>query len=674
MISFGRHICNDFNIAIEKEWIITNKKGSYASSTILMTNTRKHHGLLVAKFPDIDNRIVVFPNCDEDIEMAGHIYSISTHKYRETVYPKGYSYLENVSEKDDVITMLFLIDNVRLKKDIFLMKDANTTVVTYTVLTPNSFAKLHVRPFIAFREAENLIREMKIFDDNLKQVNECKVSIQPYMNIPPAFVYNPDRAEFKPEGVWYRDFYYMREGQSGYDSIEDLFNIGVFSMDIEYNHPKCIVYSTEDFECVSREELWQDYKKQMKRVKDICRETGACVRDDEYRVNVQQLVMAAESFTIENNNKVPMVVAGYPWPHYIWFRDTFASIPGLFLVTKKYADARRILEESIKYEKNGLLPLNMTMNSNDIKYTSSDTTLWFFYALYKYLEYTKDFSLVDAGGEFFKRLTWIIQKHVEGTDFNIHMTEDGLLYAGYPGLQLTWMDTKVGGNTPTARQGKAVEVNALWYNTIKTMEYICKNNGQAQMEASYRLMAEKIFKGFNEKFWYEEGGYLYDYIEDGYKDNSVRPNQILAISLPFMLIEDPNKREMMMNTIIKELYTSFGLRTLSNMNPNFKARYDGNQSARDGAAHQGTVWPWTIGHFVTAYIKTYGKGKDSKDFIETVYEPVFEHLKTAGLGTVSEMFDGNFPYNARGRISHAWAVAEVLRSYIEDYAPLNEKE
>jgi predicted glycogen debranching enzyme len=674
MISFGRHICNDFNIAIEKEWIVSNKKGSYASSTILMANTRKHHGLLVAKFPGIDNRIVVFPNCDEDVEIAGHIYNISTHKYRETVYPKGYSHLENFSFKDDIITMLFLIDNVRLKKDIFLMKDSNTTVITYTVLTPNSFAKLHVKPFIAFREAENLIREMPIFDANLEQVNECKISIQPYMNIPPAYIYNPDKATFKPEGVWYRDFYYLREGQSGFDSIEDLYNIGVFSLDIEYNKPKSLVFSTENVECMSREEMWKEYRRQMKRVKDICRETGACVRDDDYRLNIQQLVQAADSFAIEDNEKAPMVVAGYPWPHYIWFRDTFASLPGLFLVIKKFDDARRVLTESIKFEKNGLLPLNMTINKNDIKYTSSDTTLWYFFALYKYLEYTKDFALVDKNGEYFKRLTWIIQKHVEGTDFNIHMADDSLLYAGYPGLQLTWMDTKVGGTTPTARQGKAVEVNALWYNTIKTMEYICSNNGEAQMAESYKQMAEKIYMSFNEKFWNEEVGCLYDYIENGFKDESVRPNQILAISLPFMLIEDPDKREMIMNTVIKELYTSFGLRTLSNMNSNFKARYDGNQSARDTAAHQGTVWPWTIGHFVTAYLKTYGKGKESLDFIETVYEPIFEHLKNAGLGTVSEMFDGNFPYNARGRISHAWAVAELLRSYLEDYASINEKE
>ncbi|MEI7542831.1 MAG: amylo-alpha-1,6-glucosidase [bacterium] len=674
MISFGRHICNDFNAAIEKEWIITNKMGSYSSSTILMSNTRKHHGLLVAKYPGIDTRIVIFPNCDEDVEIAGNIYSISTHKYKETIYPKGYSHLENFTLKDDMVTFLFLIDNVRLKKEIYLMKDTNTIVITYTVLTPNSFVKLHVKPFIAFRETETVLREINIFEANAEVISQEKIKIQPYKNVPPAYIYNPDKSEFTLNGVWYRDFTYLREAQSGFDSVEDLYNVGIFNMEIEYNKPKSIIFSTDDMENVSAEKLHAKYKTQMKQVKDLCHEVGACMRDDDYSTNIQQLIFAAESFAIKDNEDKPMVLTGYPYPNYIWFRDTFAAMPGLYLVLKKFDEAKSILIDSLKYEKNGLLPFIMTMNKNDIKYTSVDTTLWFFYALYKYLEYTKDYALVDKNGDFFKRLTWIIQKHVEGTDYNIHMDDDGLLYAGYQGLQLTWMDTKVGGTTPTARQGKAVEVNALWYNAIKIMEYITIHNNETEMANGYKEMAEKIYKSFNEKFWNEEDGSLYDCLENGNKDASIRPNQIMAISLPFVLIDDADKKEMIMNSIIKELYTSFGLRTLSNMNNNFKARYDGNQATRDAAAHQGTVWAWTIGHFVTAYLKTFGKGKDSLAFIETVYEPIFEHLKTAGLGTVSEMFDGNFPYNARGRTSHAWAVAELLRSYLEDYLDLNAKD
>jgi len=674
MISFGRHICNDFNAAVEKEWLLTNKKGSYASSTILMTNTRKYHGLLVAKLPGLENRVVIFPNCDEEVEMSGHIYHISTHKYRETIFPKGYSYLENFSIKDDIAVFLYLIDNVRLKKEIYLMKDANTAVVTYTVLTPNSHANIHIKPFIAFREAEHLVKEMPVFYPDIKNISDKKIRISAFSNFPPGFIYLPEGGDVKIEGVWYRDFYYVREGQSGFDATEDLYNIGTVKLALDFNSPKTIVFSAEDFPEENLKTLKKDYKAQMKTLRETCYEIGACVKEDDYRMNVRQLVAAADSFEIRDAAGNVHVVAGYMWPHYIWFRDAFASLPGLFLVLKKFDQAKRFLLSAISLEKNGLIPLSMTIEKKELRYSSVDTTLWFFYAVYKYLAYTNDFDLVKKDSEFFNRLTFIIKKHSEGTDFNIHRDADDLLYAGMPGLPLTWMDTTINGTPVTHRQGKAVEVNALWYNAIKAMEFICGKNGSKDMEKSYREFAERIYKSFNEKFWNEEGGFLYDYIDGAHKDASVRPNQVLAISLPFELIEDKAKKEKIMNTVIKELYTSFGLRTLSNMSTAFKATYVGDQQARDRAVHQGTVWSWTTGHFVTAYFKTYGKCRDNLNFIETVYEPFFEHLKNAGLGTVSEMFDGSFPYNAKGRISHAWAVGELVRSYFEDYLTGNDKE
>ncbi|PKL92184.1 MAG: hypothetical protein CVV21_05375 [Candidatus Goldiibacteriota bacterium HGW-Goldbacteria-1] len=668
MISFGRHICNDFNVAAEKEWIVTNRRGSYASSTILMTNTRRHHGLLVAKLPGVDNRMVMFPNCDEELEVAGHIYHISTHKYKKTVYPKGYSLLENFRLKDDIVTFLYLIDNIRLKKEVYLMKDTNSTVVTYTVLTPDSHAKLHIRPLIAFREAEHLIREMPIFDPSVKLDNgNKKTIIHAYMNMPPAFIYLPDGGEVELEGVWYRDFFYMKEDVSGFDAVEDLYNVGKFTLDLEYNHPKSIVFSTEDVPDMNTAELKSRYAGEVKKIHEICEVTGACVREDDYRASVQELISAAESFVVVREDGTPYMVAGLPWANYTWFRDTFASLPGIFLVLHKFEEAKKVLESALLFEKNGLLPLKMTMEKNDITYMSVDTTLWFFYALKKYLDYTGDTALVAAQTDFFKRLTWIIHKHINGTDYNIHADTDGLLDAGYPGMQLTWMDAKINGTPITPRQGKSVEVNALWYNALRTMQEISHKNGEAEMSVSYKDLADKVYKSFNEKFWYADGGYLYDVIDGINNDSNVRPNQVMAISLPFPLIEEIAKKEKIMNAVIKELYTSFGMRTLSNMNVMFKQRYDGDQNARDAAAHQGTVWGFTVGHFVTAYFKTFGRGKESLEFIETVYEPFFEHLKNAGLSTVSEMFDGNFPYTARGRISHAWAVAELLRSYIEDY-------
>ena len=672
MISFGRHICNDFSIAVEKEWILSNEKGSFASSTILLANTRKYHGILTAKLPGIDNRIVLFPNCDEEVEIAGHIHQIATHKYKDTVFPRGFAFMENFHIRDERAVFIYLIDNIRLKKEIFIMKDANTVVIKYTQLTPNGHIKLTIRPFIAFREAEHLIREMPAFDPEI--IDEGgRIKISAFANMPSAYIYNPDNGSVLQDGVWYRDFYYIREGHAGFDASEDLYNPFKIVHELDYNETKSIVFSSDSMEPGEVAGLENRFNTQIQKMKKICVDIGACVRDDDYRVNIRHLVAAAGSFVAKDSAGMPAVVAGFPWPHYIWMRDTFASFPGLFLVLKKYEEAKELLLNTVELEKNGLIPLSMTMERNDIRYTSVDSTLWYFQALYKYLEYTGDYSITAAGAGYFEKLVHIMSKLKNGTDFNIHCAEDGLLYAGFPGLQLTWMDSSISGAPVTPRQGMAVEINALWYNAVRTMENISAKNGSAGLEKQYRELADRIHASFNSEFWYEEGGYLYDYIDSGYKDITVRPNMITAISLPFELIGEAHKKAKIMNVIIKELYTSFGLRTLSNMNVNFKASYGGDKASQDKAAHQGTVWSWTVGHFVTAYIKTYGRGEDSLKFIETVYEPFFEHLKTAGLGTVSEMFDGSFPYNAKGRISHAWAVAELLRSYFEDFLAANGK-
>ena len=235
------------------------------------------------------------------------------------------------------------------------------------------------------------------------------------------------------------------------------------------------------------------------------------------------------------------------------------------------------------------------------------------------------------------------------------------------------MDSKtVNGMPVTPRQGKTIEINALWYNAIRTMQFIAEKIHD-KSAASYKDLADKIQKSFNEKFWNQENGCLFDFFDGNYKNTDVRLNQIFALSLPFELITDNEKKEKIMNVIIKELYTSFGLRSLSNMNVNFRPKCDGDLNARQMAMHQGSVWPWTIGFFVNAYFRVFGRKRDSMQFIQTVYDPIFEHTKTAGLGTVSELFDGSFPYTARGRISHAWTIGEILRSYFEDFIGANDR-
>ena len=677
MISFGRHICNDFHFAIEKEWLLTNKKGSYSSSTIINTNIRKYHGLLVAKFDDFDNRIVVFSNTDEDVNIAGNVYNISTHYYnKNTINPEGFKYLENFTIKNDIITFLYLIDNIRLRKKIFLMKDSNTVVVNYELLTPDSHLKLTVKPLIAFREVDILLKQIPGFSPMVKTENNTKIEITAYMNFPPAYIYLSEGAKIDTKGNWYWNFFYLREEQAGYEAIEDLYNIGTITFDLEYNNPKTIVYSTENFKELNINNLENEYNNQFSKIKKTCIEIGACIDDDDYRTNIRQLIETSDSFEIRDKEGNPLILAGYQWPFFVWFRDALASLPGLLLIPKKYDIAKNFLEYTLQFEKNGIIPLFMPVGKKevkDIKYTSVDTTLWFFYALYKYLLYTNDYKFVSKDSEIFNRLTFIIKKYSEGTDYNIHRDDDELLYAGLNGMALTWMDSIANGEPVTPRKGKAVEINALWYNAIRIMQHICEKNNSKEMAKEYKNFADRIFKSFNEKFWYEDGGYLYDFIDGDYKDELVRPNQVLALSLPFELIIENEKKQKIMNSVIKDLYTSFGLRTLSNMSTLYKATYSGGPVVQSRAMHQGTVWAWLIGPFITAYLRTYRKTKESLAFIRTVFEPFFEHTKTAGLGTISEMFDGTSPYHARGRISHALAVAEIIRSYFEDYLSNNEK-
>ncbi|MCX7698979.1 MAG: amylo-alpha-1,6-glucosidase, partial [Candidatus Goldbacteria bacterium] len=606
--------------------------------------------------------------------ITGHIYHISTHLYKNnSINPNGYKYLENFYIKDDIVNFIYLIDNVRLRKKIFLMKESNTVVVKYELLTPNSHLILSVKPFIAFREAEVLLKEIPGFSPSLKIDKNSKIEIMAFMNFPPAYIYLSEGAEIDKNGYWYRDFFYLREFQGGYDALEDLYNIGTIKFEIDYNNPKIIVYSTENFSDFDINEFERKFHQQFLKIKENCVEIGACINNEDYRTNIRQLVETADSFEIRDRQENPLILAGFQWHFLIWFRDALISLPGLLLIPRKYETAKKFLKHVLQFEKNGIIPLNMTVEKRDIKYTSVDTTLWFFYALYKYLQYTDDYKIVSKDGEFFNRLTFIIKKYAEGTDYNIHKDEDDLLYAGLPGMALTWMDTIVNGVPITPRIGKAVEINALWYNAIKIMQHICQKNGSKEMAKEYMEFAERIKKSFNNKFWFDEGGYLYDCIDGDFKDESIRPNQIFAISLPFDLIDNNEKRQKIINTVIKDLYTSFGLRTLSYMSISYKPTYSGDPFSQGKAMHQGTVWAWLVGPFITAYLKTYGKTKETLSFVETIYEPFFEHLKTAGLGSISEMFDGNSPYNARGRISHAMAVAEIIRSYFEDYLSNNEK-
>lgn len=464
---------------------------------------------------------------------------------------------------------------------------------------------------------------------------------------------------------------YDIESQRGMDDREDHYNPGIFWIKIDKktkfnilacggSHAKKTFdrYYTEDptkFDLI--------YQKQLDRLRELNKKMSfLCdVKEEPSNKIIKALVHASDSFIVERNSaSSKTIIAGYHW-FTDWGRDALVALPGLTLVTRRFDCARDILSTLSLYCKDGLIPNYFSDDGKPI-YNSADASLWFFYAVYKYLEYTNDFDWV--GKKLFQTMKDIIFNYTKGTHFNISMDEDGLINAGDKNIQLTWMDAKIGDFIVTPRHGKAVEINALWYNALKTMELVCKE--LREDNTFYREKHRLVRNSFNEKFWNEEKGCLYDVIRESYVDFSIRPNQIFAISLPFTLLDKEREKSVII-TVMKELLTPYGLRTLSPSDKNYKGTCTGNQLERDTAYHQGTVWNWLLGHFITAFVKVNNYSEESREYAKKFFfNPLADHLKDAGIGTVSEIFDGDFPNKPRGCISQAWSVGEMLRSFMED--------
>lgn len=375
-----------------------------------------------------------------------------------------------------------------------------------------------------------------------------------------------------------------------------------------------------------------------------------------------RLVLAADSFIVKRKSTgKKTIIAGYPW-FTDWGRDTMIALPGLTLVTRRFDDAREIMGTFADYCAEGLIPNSFPDSGSKPWYNTVDASLWYFQAVYKYLEYTGNYDFIRVN--IYPVLKQIVKHYWQGTRYNIHMDDDGLIWAGSEDLQLTWMDAKVGDWVVTPREGKAVEINALWYNALQIISTLAKNFEDEDFKF-YKSIALKAKENFLTHFWNPEQSSLYDVIRPGFKDSSIRPNQILAVSLPYSML-DFNQGEKVVNKVWQELYSTYGLRSLSPKNGSYRGHYGGPQLERDGAYHQGTGWMWLIGPFITAYRKVHEYSEESREMAERFIAPFYSHLRDHGIGTISEIYDGDWPNNPKGCISQAWSVAEVLRAYVED--------
>jgi predicted glycogen debranching enzyme len=651
MIRFGEDVCCNLDVALRREWIETNGIGGFASGTMNGCNTRRYHGLLIAATKPPVGRFVLLSRVEETVILNGHAYELGTNRYPGVIHPQGFQYLKQF-RLDPFPTFTFCVDGIEIEKTLFMVQGENTTVLEYRVsgLATSASLQLELRPLIAFRDYHSLTHANAAIDGGIDVKGE-QTRVSPYPGLPSLyFANNAERIEII--GQWYRNFEYDAERERGLDFQEDLFNPCAFHFDLTSGSQATVIASTEPRKATASEEYRQ---REIARRNEIAQRSA--VNDD----FVRSLTAVADQYIVSRGEQ-KTVIAGYHW-FSDWGRDTMIALPGLTLPTKRYDVARSILRTFAQHVDQGMLPNRFPDAGETPEYNTVDATLWFFEAIRAYLAYTDDLAFVEK--ELYGVLAEIINWHLRGTRFGIKVDSAGLLNSGEAGVQLTWMDAKVGEWVVTPRRGKPVEIQALWYNAICFMEEIATRLGDDSARKRYDSMSTLTKWSFNHLLWNEKGGYLYDVVNGGPPDASIRPNQILAVSLPHSMLS-PERAKQVVSIVQEHLLTPFGLRSLAPSDPRYRGRYTGDGVSRDGAYHQGTVWPWLMGPFITAYMRVNGGSDAARRQAGKWLAPLKEHLSYAGLGHISEIFEGDAPHRPVGCIAQAWSVAEVLRAAVED--------
>jgi len=653
MIQFDQTICCDLEAAAKREWLETNGIGGFASSTITGLNARRYHGLLVAATKPPVGRMVLVAKLEETLVINGRRFELSANRYTGAIHPQGYKHLKEF-RLDPFPVFTYEVEGIEIEKSVFMIYGHNSTVIQYRVQGAGNDCFLQVRPLIAFRDYHSTTHENTSLNPRV-EIEPGLASVAPYAGLPTLYLAH-DAQEIDTAGYWYRNFELEVERERGLDFKEDLFAPLSLKFDLSVCREAAIIASTEALQVCDAARYRQN---------EIERRAGVVDSAPNEDKLVRALFAAADQYVVARAN-CKTVIAGYHW-FGDWGRDTMIALPGLTLVTGRAEVAKSILREFALHIDRGMLP-NRFPDAGEIpEYNTVDATLWYFEAVRALLDYTGDYEFVRE--YLYPALVDIIDWHVRGTRFGIHVDSDGLLASGEEGAQLTWMDAKVGDYVVTPRRGKPVEIQALWYNALRVMEDLARRFGDGANERRYADLAGRAKRSFNNLFWNEEAGCLYDVVDGDSRDGSIRPNQIFAVSLPHTMLSREKGRRIV-DTVERELLTPIGLRSLAPVDPQYIARYEGGPWERDVSYHQGTVWAWLMGPFITAYIKVNGQNSSRANRARAraaEWLMAFqEHLSDAGLGHISEIFDADHPHTARGCIAQAWSVAELLRAAVED--------
>lgn len=666
MIQFQKNICGNLEAASSREWLETNGLGGFSSSTITGLNTRRYHGLLVAATKPPVGRLVLLSKLEETLVIDDRRYELSANQYPGTVHPQGFRY-QTSFKLDPFPIFTYEIEGIIVEKSVFMVYGENTTIVQYEFrlkdvgltdatedasLTrhPSSRILFEVRPLVAFRDYHSLLHENTALDSHV-QIKDGVTTIRPSSDLPELHLAH-DADVFDPTAFWCRNFEYHMERERGFDFKEDLFSPFAIRFDLKARPGVGLIASTERREASRADNYRQTEIERRQKIVDTAPIDNSFGR---------ALAAAADQFIAARETE-KTVIAGYHW-FSDWGRDTMIALPGLTLTTGRFDVARSILLEFARYVDRGMLPNRFPDAGETPEYNTVDATLWYFEAIRSFIRHTDDSSFVRD--KLYEILVSIIDWHEVGTRYNIRLDEKGLLYSGQEGVQLTWMDAKVGDWVVTPRRGLAVEIQALWFNALKVMEGLAGKFGDEVNRTHYAAIAQRANKSFNELFWNEDSGCLFDVINGAETDASIRPNQVLAVSLPHSMLSKERAKKVV-DVVERELLTPYGLRSLAPGDPNYRGRYTGDPLSRDGAYHQGTVWAWLLGPFITAYVKVRSGKHDARERAKTWIMNFDAHLSEAGLGQISEIFDGDPPHLPRGCIAQAWSVGELLRAAVED--------
>lgn len=664
----------ELNELINKEWIITNGLGGYASSTVCGANTRKYHGLLVAPLTPPARRHLILSKIDESITINNQNYNLYTNMCKNYI-SDGYKYLVDF-EKEYVPKFTFNVKGIKIEKTVCMKYRENTVCILYKIKNGKEEAKLNLAPIVNFRDF-HCVNSNHNF--NIRQsVNNTKIKvIVDRISEHPIYI-KCSEGEYKEHfNDIFRDMYYIEEEKRGFPADENHAVTGVYTIEIKPNEEKDITLVCSLEENIDEVDAKKVINNEIKRLDKVISNTNLIDETNEKDKKIKEknkfvkdLIIATDNFVVFRPSFIlHTVIAGYPW-FLDWGRDALISFEGLLLVTKRFDIAKEVLMTFVKNIKYGLVPNGYSGFDNRPLYNSVDSSLLLFEQIKKYIKYTGDYGYIKEN--LYDILVQIIECYQNGIDVdnnNIYVDKDNLLVSGTEKTQNTWMDAKYGDFAVTPRNGKAVEINAMWYNALKILEDLSKEFGELENAKKYAKKAKLTKSAFNEKFYNKNKKCLYDVLGD----SKIRPNQLFALSLTYPIIDPTSDiAKEAMNTVTKKLLNKYGLKTLAKEEDGYVEIYEGDSYKRDTSYHQGTTWVWLLGLYYDAYKNMINKAKTKTEkeklqqelnkFIETTYKTFKSDLYNQGMiGSIAEIYDSKTPQLPKGALAQAWSVAEVLR-------------